>query len=510
MHDSNFEFDIIYIYNIYTYVYMHIYIYIEIYMWRLFVNVDKTEVMIFHRRSRIEMLDNVVIRYGKEALRVVESFKYLGLVFHESGKYIEMIEYRISQGKRVLAAWRRRVKVWMLNGFAAERLFKTCVMPALEYGVCIWGSGNYDSMVWQKVERFWRYVARAILGVSSRAPNAAVLGELGWFAFKGRAALQALKLWTRGFKEGRENALIFRAMQVQREIMQGVYRPANQPKSRVGECSWLSSFKYVVCNSEFGKKVWEVWWNGYDMRGMWMRSVSDASGENETMQERSLYKELEIALYKELTKEWSEEVKGVKEGVMVYDDNDAVDNVEKNGGGPGVDVNVRELHMGNHNKMRMYALFKMDLKMEAYLRHVKDVRHRKLLTKLRIGVLSLRIESGRYEPRGADKKKGLPIQFRVCQCCDMMKVEDEIHFMMECPLYQSERNILQQSCRLQRGRKPFKAQHSAGMEDGTAALFSELMKCDNPIICRAIAKYIYSSFNRRCEALKKTHKQHLV
>ena len=92
----------------------------------------------------------------------------------------------------------------------------------------------------------------------------------------------------------------------------------------------------------------------------------------------------------------------------------------------------------------------------------------------------------------------------------MMKVEDEIHFMMECPLYQSERNILQQSCSLQRGRKPFKAQHSAGMEDGTAALFSELMKCDNPIICRAIAKYIYSSFNRRCEALKKTHKQHLV
>ena len=46
------------------------------------------------------------------------------------------------------------------------------------------------------------------------------------------------------------------------------------------------------------------------------------------------------------------------------------------------------LYMGNHNKLRMYALFKMDLRMEAYLRHLKDVRHRKLLTKLRIGVLS--------------------------------------------------------------------------------------------------------------------------
>jgi hypothetical protein len=36
-----------------------------------------------------------------------------------------------------------------------------------------------------KVEKFWRFVARTILGVSSQAPNVAVLGELGWFAFKG-------------------------------------------------------------------------------------------------------------------------------------------------------------------------------------------------------------------------------------------------------------------------------------------------------------------------------------
>ena len=91
---------------------------------------------------------------------MVESFKYLGLVFHESGRYTEMVEHRLLQGKRVLAAWLRRVKVWILNGFVAERLVKSCVLPALEYGVCIWGSGNYGSTVWQKVERFWRYMRR--------------------------------------------------------------------------------------------------------------------------------------------------------------------------------------------------------------------------------------------------------------------------------------------------------------------------------------------------------------
>ena len=178
-----------------------------------------------------------------------------------------------------------------------------------------------------------------------------------------------------------------------------------------------------------------------------MRNVSDTDA-NETVQDRSLYKELEIALYTELTREWNEEINEVKEGIMRYE---VGDNVEKEG---GVDVHVRELHIGNHNKLRVYSLFKRDLRMEAYLWHVKDVRHRKLLTKLRIGVLSLRVESGRYEFRGDDKKKGLPIQFRICQCCDLMKVEDEIHFMLECPLYKSERNVLQQTCRLRRGQKP--------------------------------------------------------
>ena len=63
-------------------------------------------------------------------------------------------------------------------------------------------------------------------------------------------------------------------MQVQRDIMQGVYRTTNQPKSRFGEGSWLSSFQYVVCNSAFGKKVWEAWWSGCDMRGIW--NIMDA------------------------------------------------------------------------------------------------------------------------------------------------------------------------------------------------------------------------------------------
>ncbi len=41
------------------------------------------------------------------------------------------------------------------------------------------------------------------------------------------------------------------------------------------------------------------------------------------------------------------------------------------------------------------------------------------------------MESGRYESGGVENKKGLPIEFRVCECCNLERVEDEIHFMLE-------------------------------------------------------------------------------
>ena len=326
--------------------------------WRLLVNDDKTEAMIFHRRGRKEKYVGV-FKYGVEAIRVVESFKYLGLVFHESGRYKEMVEHRLLQGKRVLAAWLRRVKVWILNGFVAERLFKSCVLPALEYGVCIWGSGNYyGSTVWQKVERFWRYAARTILGVSSQAPNAAVLGELGWLPFKGRAAVQALKMWTRGLQEGRENALVFRAMLVQRDILQGVYKSANRPKALCGGVCWLSLFQTEVCKSSFGGRVWDAWWNGCDIKGIWRRVVSSrdvvdtesacapAMVPRKVVHELSLYQELEIELYSELVREWKTDINDVNmKGDMLEDDvNDNVINLTDLD--TLLDVNVREVHVG--------------------------------------------------------------------------------------------------------------------------------------------------------------------
>ena len=84
------------------------------------------------------------------------------------------------------------------------------------------------------------------------------------------------------------------------------------------------------------------------------------------------------------------------------------------------------------NKLRTYACFKHEFTFSTYLSEVSNELHRRLLTKFRLGVCPLRIETGRYEIR--NKVKGVPVSERVCPVCNV-GVEDEIHFLLVCPRY---------------------------------------------------------------------------
>ena len=108
--------------------------------WRMFVNVPKTKVVVFNRGVH-EWGWRFV--YDGQPIELVHEFKYLGLLFHESGRKRFMIEHRLLQARRGLAMWRRRCSIWMLNGRVAERLFKMCVL--LEYGVALWGAYGFAS-----------------------------------------------------------------------------------------------------------------------------------------------------------------------------------------------------------------------------------------------------------------------------------------------------------------------------------------------------------------------------
>ena len=78
-------------------------------------------------------------------------------------------------------------------------------------------------------------------------------------------------------------------------------------------------------------------------------------------------------------------------------------------------------------KLRTYKLFKSSFKTEEYVTLNIRKNERSLLAQLRMGILPLRIETGRYV--------GEPLERRICRLCQSGQVENETHFLFECGLY---------------------------------------------------------------------------
>ena len=64
---------------------------------------------------------------------------------------------------------------------------------------------------------------------------------------------------------------------------------------------------------------------------------------------------------------------------------------------------------------------------------VLPLKHRSAFAKFRCGVAPIRLETGRYE--------NIPENERLCPYCSVF-VEDEIHVMLNCNLYENERRFL--------------------------------------------------------------------
>ena len=81
---------------------------------------------------------------------------------------------------------------------------------------------------------------------------------------------------------------------------------------------------------------------------------------------------------------------------------------------------------GKSNKLKFYSNLKSLFERESYLSNVNNFNIRKNITKFRCSDHTLEIESGRH--------KKLRVEERICKICNT-EVEDERHFLINCPLY---------------------------------------------------------------------------
>ena len=87
-------------------------------------------------------------------------------------------------------------------------------------------------------------------------------------------------------------------------------------------------------------------------------------------------------------------------------------------------------------KLNTYFTIKQEFSAEPYLR-IGKFHLRKAICKLRISAHNLMIESGRYA-----KPRSLPRSERICKLCNLNCIENEFHYISQCPFYEPERTKL--------------------------------------------------------------------
>ena len=142
---------------------------------------------------------------------------------------------------------------------------------------------------------------------------------------------------------------------------------------------------------------------------------------------------------------------------------------------------IAKLGISNLSKSESFRLYKENIEFSEYLNVVKNNKHRKSLSRLRLSCHPLMIEKGRHQKPLLDRSK------RICPLCKEV-IEDEIHFITECPLYEVERTNLYIECL-------YSSEAFQLMTNKERFIF--IMSSENSKILQKLANFVYKGFKAR-------------
>jgi hypothetical protein len=133
-------------------------------------------------------------------------------------------------------------------------------------------------------------------------------------------------------------------------------------------------------------------------------------------------------------------------------------------------------------KLRTYKTFKTDFRLEPYLSSPYNPHYNLALLRFRISSHNLCIETGRYT------RPKTPEEDRLCIYCNKNEVENEIHFLINCPNYTQERiQLLEEISPL--------IPNLLGQDPH--GQFVSILSNKIPEVLNSLGKFIYKCFEKR-------------
>jgi len=169
--------------------------------WDLDVNMDKTKVVVFNKPGKIVPTK---LSYNGKILESKAVYKYLGVLLSNNGKLSKAKTDLSQRGQKAIFKMKTSFKGASPNFETCMHLFDHIIKPNLLYASDVWGytaikNGHLElnSLNRDDIENCHLKFCRFALGVSKRAPNIGIYGEIGRFPLAIEAVLNSVKFWHR-------------------------------------------------------------------------------------------------------------------------------------------------------------------------------------------------------------------------------------------------------------------------------------------------------------------------
>ncbi len=123
---------------------------------------------------------------GQE-LEVVDTFKYLGMVFQTDGRWDAMLGHRVEASRKALDRWRRVLGNTSIRVATRLQMYSTMVRSVMEYGAGVWYTGNPG-----RLETVERDALRCIFGAAAKTPTAILEWESGLLPIRAELNVRAM------------------------------------------------------------------------------------------------------------------------------------------------------------------------------------------------------------------------------------------------------------------------------------------------------------------------------